>query len=106
MTPEQQALATNISQQIPTSGRACAGTGKTTTAVHALQQTKAKTLACAFNKSAQMELASRLENNKNVEAKTLNGLGHRITARVLGHRALKVDPQKLRTLTIFQSTLS
>lgn len=98
MTPEQTALATSISQQIPTSGRACAGTGKTTTAVAALQQTKAKTLACAFNKSAQMELASRLENNKNVEAKTLNGLGHRITARALGHRALKVDPQKLRVL--------
>lgn len=99
MTPEQTALATNISQQIPTSGRACAGTGKTTTAVNALQQTKAKTLACAFNKSAQMELVSRLENNKNVEAKTLNGLGHRITARALGHRSLKVEPQKLRTLT-------
>ena len=99
MTPEQQALATSISQQIPTSGRACAGTGKTTTAVAALQKTKAKTLACAFNKSAQMELASRLENNKNVEAKTLNGLGHRITARALGHRSLKVEPQKLRILT-------
>lgn len=99
MTPEQTALATNISQQIPTSGRACAGTGKTTTAVAALQQTKAKTLACAFNKSAQLELASRLQNNKNIEAKTLNGLGHRLTAKALGHRSLKVDPQKLRNLS-------
>ena len=99
MTPEQLALSNAISQSIPTSGRACAGTGKTTTAIAALQMIKKKTLACAFNKSAQMELQTRLQSNQNVETKTLNGLGHRMAAKALGHRSLKLDPQKLRVLS-------
>jgi DNA helicase-2/ATP-dependent DNA helicase PcrA len=98
LTPEQTTLSEAISSRQPVSGRACAGTGKTTTAVSGLQKASGKVLALAFNKSAQTELELRLKPFPNVEAKTLNGLGHRLVMQSLGHKKLRLEINKLRFL--------
>lgn len=98
LTPEQQTLSEAIQARQPTSGRACAGTGKTTTAVSGLRNTQGRTLALAFNKNAATELAQRLESNPSVECRTLNSLGHRMLSKSLGHNKLKLEANKLREL--------
>lgn len=57
--------------------RARAGTGKTTTIVEALKYVPShlQILVCAFNKSIEIELKSRLSDVQNVTVKTMHALG-------------------------------
>ena len=94
LTDEQAALAQAIANAVPVSGRACAGTGKTTTAVAGLRDVTTRTLALAFNKTAAEALKHRI-NNPNVESKTLNALGHGIVSKFI-NKKLELDTNKTR----------
>ena len=69
---------------------AVAGSGKTTTIVHAASiiPSDKKVLFLAFNKSIANELSDRLKNNKNVECKTLHA--HGLSALKSATKFLKV----------------
>lgn len=97
LTEEQAKLSLKISAGEAVSGRACAGTGKTTTAIEGLRSARGKVLALAFNKSAQQELETRLQGTT-CEARTLNSLGHRQVMQFVGKRQLKLEINKLRDI--------
>jgi superfamily I DNA/RNA helicase len=75
---------------------AVAGSGKTTTIVHAarLLDPRRSATFVAFNKTIAAELQQRLP--KHVQAKTLNGMG--FSAWVRGRNGLRVDANKLKSI--------
>lgn len=77
---------------------AVAGSGKTTTIVEAAKRLPptSRALFLAFNKSIALELAARLPAN--VEAKTLNALGHGAWMRYTGKRTIKLNTDKTRDI--------
>lgn len=73
---------------------ALAGAAKTTTIVEASRYLKGTGIAVAFNKKIADELKPKLPSN--IEAKTLNALGHRILGQGLGKK-LTLSDSKLST---------
>lgn len=91
-TEQQQALITAVaSRDSSTIGRACAGTGKTTTAVAACAANPEPTYFVAFNKRIAVELDKKMPPH--VECATLNSVGHRAWGRKLG-RHIRVETSK------------
>lgn len=77
---------------------AVAGSGKTTTIIEALKQSRVApehTLLLAFNKKIQQELEKRAPSGTAV--RTLNGLGHRAWARHTGKKLL-LDTKKVGSI--------
>jgi len=75
---------------------AVAGSGKTTTLIESLNRSRApRILALAFNKKIQLELEKRVP--KHVQARTLNGLGHR--ALMKAGRKLTLDTDKIFSIS-------
>lgn len=95
-TPEQSAILTAASRPESLMVHALAGTGKTTTLVMlAGALPRQPSLALAFNVKIKKELEKRFPAHFSVL--TLNGLGHRAWASLLGKR-LVIDERKLGRL--------
>lgn len=96
----QQAIFQWVQEHQSTPGalivQAVAGSGKTTTIVKAAAFIPEEDAAVflAFNRSIADELASRLP--RNIEAKTLNGIGYRICGKTFGRT--NVDANKTRQI--------
>lgn len=94
-SPEQSAF---VEQVVETNDsivlEACAGSGKTTTLIMAVEQLKSSVAACAFNKRIADELAERMPN---AVCRTMNSFGHRAWARQIGRRA-KLESSKMYTI--------
>ena len=79
--------------------KARAGSGKTTTAVHAIQFMKGNVLAMAFNKKASIQLKNKLANMglPNATAATVHSAGKNLLYKSLGWH--KVDGSKVFWIT-------
>ena len=73
---------------------AVAGSGKTTTILHAMNKVSGRVLFLAFNRSIAMELAERTPMG--TDCKTFNALGHGLLKRKVG--AAQLDKWKLSKL--------
>jgi len=73
---------------------AVAGSGKTTTILHAMNKVSGRVLFLAFNRSIAMELAERTPMG--TDCKTFNALGHALLKRKVG--AAQLDKWKLSKL--------
>ena len=92
-TAQQLAIVSAIAGGESLAVNAVAGSGKTTTIVEGLRQTTASGIALAFNKKNAEDLQQKIGKGSNVEAKTLNALGHRIWSDHL-RRRLAVSTSK------------
>lgn len=91
-TDEQNALIHAFASGEKVAGDAVAGSGKTTTAVAALNAAPARpTLTLAFNKRNADDLAAKIPSH--CEARTFNALGHRVWSRHIG-KNLILDTDK------------
>lgn len=96
-TEQQTTAISSISSGASFAMRAVAGSGKTTTLVAGMKQTKRSGIALAFNKRNAEDLALKLGPASSIEAKTMNALGHRVWSTHLNRR-LSVSMDKLRFL--------
>ena len=89
-TEQQQAIISTVSERSTSVvGRACAGTGKTTTAVAACSANLEPTYFVAFNKRIAKELGEKMPMH--VESSTFNSVGHRAWARKVGKLTLEAN---------------
>lgn len=98
-SPYQDAIFRFITEDAGNASiEAVAGSGKTSTIVEAANRLPptARALFLAFNKSIALELGARLPAN--VEAKTLNALGHGAWCRYTGKRTIKLNTDKTRDI--------
>ena len=96
-TPQQDKLISAIAAGDSVAARAVAGSGKSTTLVEGLRRSTRDGLALAFNKKNAEDLKLKLGAASSVEAKTLNGLGHKVWSDHLRKR-LAVDSSKTSSI--------